>query len=252
VEIQKLRILQELLNDEVVISNQCAPFNAEMVASYIDAELSGRDAATIYPAVKIHLESCAACQKEYAELKRLLQFEHSQTLHAPPVLATFDFSYLVRETGETPATKPKDVAEHVWHLDEIGRLIIRFSDRLLQTLQAKPQSLTYAMERSDEEADLLYQFTLQQVIEDRNIAITVSQMRDTSHFCTVIVEVDIPSRGGWPNLTETVVVLKRGITALQTQMTDAFGKTAFRDISTDDLPQLVFEITASQSSAPDR
>ena len=58
----------------------------------------------------------------------------------------------------------------------------------------------------------------------------------------VIVEVSIPSRGGWPNLADTNVTLKRDDLELETQLTDAFGKAVFEGICTDDLAHLVFEI----------
>jgi hypothetical protein len=69
-------------------------------------------------------------------------------------------------------------------------------------------------------------------------------MRGDPTRCTVIVKVNIPSRGGWPNLAGTEVMLKRGELELDTQTTDAYGEAVFERIATDDLAHLIFEITS--------
>jgi hypothetical protein len=80
-------------------------------------------------------------------------------------------------------------------------------------------------------------------IDDLQATITVEDMRADPAYCTVTVEADIPSRGGWPNLAGTEVMLKRGELELDTQRTDAHGEVVFEGIATDDLAHLVVEIT---------
>jgi hypothetical protein len=176
-------------------------------------------------------------------LKQLFELEQSQaqaTLPAP----RFDFSYL-------PASPAPGEMAQSWRLDELGRLIIRFSAGLLQTLQSQTQQPDFALERSPGPTEISYHYALQQTVEDCNVAITVrgpaqdSTVQDTAPAAglfTVVVVVESPSRGGWPNLAGTTVALKRGDALLHVQQTDAFGKTAFHNLAAADLPQLVFEI----------
>lgn len=205
VERQSLRILYELYTDGVMTPVDCTPFDDETVAAYIDIELSGGAAAAAYPAFKAHLESCAACSQEYAELKTLLQLEQDGALEALPFAPVFDFSFLGREAQAQPT---QESTERAWHLDAMGRLVIRFTEALLQTLRPPSQPLGYAPQRSAS-TDTLYSFALEQTVEDLNVVIAVREAQRASPFCTIVVEVEIPSRGGWPNLAATTIVLRR-------------------------------------------
>ena len=83
-------------------------------------------------------------------------------------------------------------------------------------------------------------------LDDLNVRINVEPSRRDPQRTTVEVEVDIPSRGGWPNLAGNVVTLGRGAEQLlEEQETDAFGRALFEDVSVEDLPLLVFEIAVS-------
>ena len=52
----------------------------------------------------------------------------------------------------------------------------------------------------------------------------------------------IPSRGGWPHLAGTEVMLKKEEVTLDTRATNAFGQTTFKGIMAADLAKLSFEI----------
>jgi hypothetical protein len=124
-------------------------------------------------------------------------------------------------------------------------LVIEFSAELVRTLQAPAYQPAYAAARlkSGRSQRVLCRFSLKEAIEDLEVTITAEERRDDPAQCTVIVEVNVPSRGGWPNLAGTQVTLRRGEQELETQLTDAFGKAVFEDIRTEDLANLVFEIT---------
>lgn len=241
---KQLRLLYELHTDALMTPGDCKSFDDELVAAYIESELSGGDPATAFPQLRAHLESCATCQAEYTELKALLQFEEIDTLQALPFVPIFDFSFLARLHKAQP---PTDQPERPWQVDVMGRLMIRFSQALLQTLQPKPQ-MEYGLKRA-EGAEILYSFPLQPTVDDLNVGITVRTAPHPAGQCTIAVEVEIPSRGGWPNLAATTVVLRHGDTLLQRQQTDAFGKTLFRSIPIEQLPHLVFEITPTQNQS---
>ena len=56
------------------------------------------------------------------------------------------------------------------------------------------------------------------------------------------VDVNIPSRGGWPELAGSRVTLRRNDIKLATQETDAFGKAVFEGIAIAELPTFVIEV----------
>ena len=132
-----------------------------------------------------------------------------------------------------------------WRLDDLGRLVIEFSTELVRVLRSPALQPAYATAglKSDRAQRILCQFSLKEAVEDVEVTITVEENQRDPTNCTIIVEVDIPSRGGWPNLAGTKVTLKRGELELETQLTDAFGKAVFEGVATSALPHLVFEIT---------
>jgi hypothetical protein len=89
---------------------------------------------------------------------------------------------------------------------------------------------------------MLCRLSLKEAVEDLEVTITAEEMQADPTRCTVIVKVNVPSRGGWPNLAGTEVMLKRGQLELDTQTSDAYGEVVFEGIATDDLAHLVFEI----------
>ncbi len=90
------------------------------------------------------------------------------------------------------------------------------------------------------------QLSLKEAVEDLEVTITAEEAREDMAYCTVMVEVDIPSRGGWPNLADTEVTIKRGESEPETALTDAFGKAVFTGIATTELAHLVFEINPGE------
>jgi hypothetical protein len=70
--------------------------------------------------------------------------------------------------------------------------------------------------------------------------------------CALSVQVGIASRGGWPHLAGTEVVLRHpaglnpqpGTAQSDTQWTDAYGEVVFEDLAVDELDQVRLVITA--------
>ncbi|MFQ5872673.1 MAG: hypothetical protein ACE5JL_02580 [Dehalococcoidia bacterium] len=157
----------------------------------------------------------------------------------PPRYPVPELTFLRPEKGG-----PSQSGRIPWHLDELGRLIIEFSAELVRALQPPANQIAYAaVKKSDRPSRVLCQLSLKEVNEDLEVSITAEEMRDDPTLCIVTVEVDIPSRGGWPNLAGSEVALKRGEQELETQLTDVFGEAVFEGIGIDDLAHLVFEIT---------
>jgi hypothetical protein len=229
-------ILQALFDDEGFPTPDCAPCQ-EQLAAYVDAELAGAPAAVRFPVAAAHIGQCPACQQAYQELKVLLTLERSGELATPPLAAAFDFGYL----PPRPAHPPAQPAGRSWRLDELGRLLIQWTAELLASLQGP--ALQPAMLKSAAPAGLRYELTDE--LDDLRVRIDAEPQRGDPTQWTVEVDVDIPSRGGWPHLAGSTVTLRRGDEMLDQQETDAFGKVVFEDVSVEALPQLSFTVEAA-------
>lgn len=221
-------ILQAVFEDPV-LADDCAACQADL-AAYIDAELEGQPAANRFPMVAGHLPTCADCQQVYRELQSLLTAEWRGQLELPPVPAAFDFAYLPAEN--------QAAARAAWRLDELGRLVIQLTADLLRGLQGPAWQPSYLKSGRAPVLD----YRLAGEVEDLNVHITAEPGRGDPQRLLVAVEVDIPTRGGWPNLAGSLVTLRRGSEVVEEQETDAFGKAVFEGVPAEDLADLVFEI----------
>jgi hypothetical protein len=52
----------------------------DLVAHYVEVELSGEDAARAMPKLRQHLDQCAACREEYETLRDLQRLENKGEL----------------------------------------------------------------------------------------------------------------------------------------------------------------------------
>lgn len=222
-------ILRALLEDDSFPTPDCAPCQ-EQLAAFVDAELAGQTASAAFSAAAAHLDRCSTCQQAYQELKTLLQLEQAGELAAPPAPPSFDFGYLPARPALRPA-RP-------WRLDDLGRLVIQFTADLLASLQGP--ALQPAGLKGDAAAGLRYE--LAGALDDLAVRIEAEPQSDGPQRLTVEVEVDIPSRGGWPHLAGSVVTLRRGDELLDQQETDPFGRAVFEDVLAADLPLLDFTI----------
>jgi hypothetical protein len=181
-----------------------------------------------------HLARCPHCQ---AEFDRLVEFLTEEALPASPSPAA----------EEVPWTQDLGFK---WRLGEARQVIIHFlSEVLSQTFSNSRQlpagRLAYATARrgAEQSTRILGQLSLVELGHDLEVTIAAETKPDTSTTCTIIVEVDIPSRGGWPHLAKTEVTLKRKETTLAIRTTDTFGKAIFEGITSAELPLLIFTIT---------
>jgi len=231
-------LIRALTTDEVdrLTCQECQ----DLLPEYIQAEMDGRARESQWHPVTLHLETCPHCAEAYAALLDLTELAYGERGAEPPHYPVPELPFLRVKRAAPPQPLKVD-----WHLDELGRLVIAFSAELVRALQLPAYQPAYAAAglKSDKSQRILCQLSLKAAVEDLEVTITAEERRDDQTRCTVIVEVNIPSRGGWPNLSGTKVTLKRGELELATQLTDAFGKAVFEGISTDDLGHLVFEIT---------
>lgn len=225
----KTRSILEAVFDDAPLPEACQACRASL-AAYVDAELAAQPAAGLYPMVAEHLAGCTDCLQVYKELSSLLSLERQGQLQPPPAKPTFDFGYLPQKAG-TPTQRP-------WRLDELGRLIVALSADLLHSLQGPALQPSYLKG----EAGAGFELVLAEGLDDLQVSIHAEPRPRQPGRIDLAVGVDIPSRGGWPNLAGSAVTLRRGSDVLDQQDTDAFGKVVFEDVPVDDLPSLSFEI----------
>jgi hypothetical protein len=242
-----------LEKDNGVASDAKALETAEqMLYVYVDAELEGKDVETLFPEVHSAVQTYAELAQQYEDLKAILWAEQRENLKQPPIAADFDFSYLKTELPVTEAEQPiaatnshgvrSQVATKPWWWDSVGRVIIAFSHELLQSLQSSPLQMAPVKSAASHSGSQL-QYVVQGEEDDVHVEIAVRDARDHADCCDIAVSVEVPSRGGWPHLGGSQVILKRDDEWQETQSTDAFGKALFLEIAKADLPYLVFQIT---------
>jgi hypothetical protein len=242
---ETVRMLFSLYADDAEMEAECHA-NQDELSSYIDAELDNLPAATLYPALHSQLASCESCRVAYEELKALLMMERRENFATPPVSGTFDFTYLTElpkiVADSEDAIRTERVVDHVtWRLTDFGRLIVVFSAEFMQSLQPvlpRPASLKSAS--SD-----LFAVSSLDIADDLKVIIAAREKRRDRDHCTITVDADIPSRGGWPHLGGTAVTLSIGGREVETLYTDALGKVVFDGIARKDLSQLAVIVTPS-------
>lgn len=215
-----------------------------LLPDYFEAERLGQAHTERWRPVILHLEICPHCAAAYAALHDIAALAEGQRGAEPPHYPTPDLSFLRAAAVQVP-----------WRLDELGRLVVELSAELVRALRSPSFQPALAGLKSDTSRRVICQVSLKpalggegEALEDLEMTITAEEKRGDPAYCTVIVQVHIPSRGGWPNLGSTRVTLKRGEQELETQQTDAFGKAVFEGILTADLEHLAFEISPAGSS----
>jgi hypothetical protein len=214
----------------------------KLLPDYLEAEREAQAHKAQWRSITSHLETCPHCSAEYATLSDLIELAHGERGEEPPDYPVPDLSFFPKRKD-----RPSEPTHVLWHLDDLGHLIIEFSAELVRTMQPPTHQLAYATARlkSGRSSRTLCQLSIKEAVKDLEVAITAEEAREELGSCTIIVEVNIPSRGGWPNLANTEVTIKRGKMELETQLTDAFGQAVFDGIATGDLAHLVFEIKPS-------
>jgi glutaredoxin len=206
-----------------------------LLPGYFQAEPAGQAGEAAWRSVAFHIKTCPHCSEAYATLSDLSALAFGERGKEPPAYPAPDLSFLRPKLPEIP-----------WHLDELGRLIIELSAEVVRAFQPpfyQPAFATTGL-KSGQSRGTLCQLSLKEAIKDKDmeVSITAEEMKKNTTLCAIIVEVNIPSRGGWPHLAGTEVIIRRGEMQLSTQLTDAFGKAIFKDIATGDLARLTFEI----------
>ena len=206
----------------------------DALPTYLQAESAGNVPGPRWQAITLHLKTCPHCSDAYATLSELTAFAFGEKGSEPPRYPAPNLPFMTQDHQQP------------WRLDDLGRLIIQFSADLIASWQPSAPTTAATGLRSEQSTQMLGQYSLKTSDVDFEVTLTAETEPNAPTQCKIITEVNIPSRGGWPNLADTEVVLKRNAEELSRQMTDAFGKAIFTDVAVDDLPALVFEIVPDE------
>ncbi len=228
--------------------------NQDDIAAYVEAELDGVDVAVRYPVLHAQLAECATCREAFTELKMLLEMARAGTFVEPPAAPQFDLSYLTAAPTSVPIEASASTAEdavhaettidHItWRVAALGQLIVTLSEDFIQSLQPVTLQPSFLKSTTGD----LFAVTAPAIADDLVVTIAARPMRREPEHCTITVGAEIPSRGGWPELSGTAVTLSIDGETMETRHTDAFGKVVFEGIARDALGQVTIAVAVELS-----
>ena len=190
------------------------------------ARARGDAQANLYEESAGHVQGCVECQVELDDILDMIEPVYAAGLAPAAAYPAPDLRFL---RLPAPPARP-------W-LVEAGRLIISFSESLLEAL--RQPALAGAARGL-----LLYRYTQEPgSVADMDVAIEVYADDRSARQGRVRVHVDIPSRGPLDQ-TGSLVVLRAGNLQMR-GATDDSGTADFAPVPLSELPQLRIEITPS-------
>lgn len=223
-----------------------------LLHAYIEQELAGVNADLMYPQVKGCIDNSSAFRELYDSVKTYMINEQNDAL-IEPVIPEPDINF-IRSLIKKPASNDEPKVYFMnWDYKETGQLIVHLrgklhqaGERLLKNEQESisPGELLLAGSLMGEPNKLPH-FQLKGTAKDIDVEIKTLPIEGDSESCKIAVQVNIPSRGGWPKLKNTRVSLSKIDESIQTLLTDPFGVVVFNNIPIEDLDYLMFEILPS-------
>ena len=227
-----LGILALALRSDVEDALTCTECE-ERLPEYVLAAQSGQESEARWQPVAVHLAGCPHCIEARAELELLIEFQEAGP--RPARTPAPDLAFL-RPARSEPAAAP-------WRLDGLGRLIVELTDELLGRLLPPARQPTYALAGLKSAAPgTLFELPIEAPEADLNVTIQAEGERAAPDRCTLSVQVEIPSRGGWPHLAGTEVTLRQSIGEPSQEWTDAYGEAVFEGVPIENLAGLVIEV----------
>jgi hypothetical protein len=232
----RLGIFVRALSADVEDPLTCTECEA-LLPDYVQAQQSGQGKEARWQPIATHLASCPHCVEERAELEMLVKEAFVGGEKRPLRAPAPDLSFL------EPTRTGKPAAPQPWRLDELGRLLVEFTDDLLCSLLLPARRPAYALAGlKSSTPGMLFELPIQAPDADLGVTIRAEGERAASDHCTLCVQVDIPSRGGWPHLAGTEVTLKQPGHEPAQEWTDAYGEAIFDGIPVENLAGLVIEV----------
>jgi hypothetical protein len=220
------------LNDENPGSaEQAHQAMRELLPACATATALGGIPQAIAPELLAHLAICAVCRAELDELSLLTIEAYGGQVAAAPVYPQPDLAFL-----PAPAVNSR---EHPWLLDQLGRLVVKFSEALIEALA--PRSLAGATR-----GQFLYRYVQEPgSVRDLEVTIEVFAEDAARGLGRVRVSVDVPSHGPLDQSGSQVVV--RADEAAWQGETDETGCVDIAPIPLAAMPRLRVEITPQRT-----
>jgi hypothetical protein len=204
------KLLTNLLTEATMSPKQPTP---DELFDYAYTLVNGTHGAVDALQQHAYIEQAGAQDGHYQAVVALLQQEKLGAWAQPPVAAHFDFSYL-----DPPVRNP-------WYL-EVGKIIIIFTEQLLNTLTPAP-SAQLVLKRAIHEIPIFtFGFEAQPGI---GVQVMGKAATAEAAICNVTVELKVAARA-WPTLSGIPVTLATERAGATTQLTDPFGRTHFRTL----------------------
>lgn len=227
-----LQALGTSYQEDILTCQECR----ELLPDYLQAE-EEEEEEPWQRQVAVHLSTCPSCAAAYGALAELAALADGEEGIEPPTYPVPDLSFL-----EAKKASPPGQAGVRWWLDEMGRLIVQLSDELIQAMRPPGLRAATAGLKAGPSRGELFELVIGKAGGDLSVTITAEEEPGDPDRCALVVSVDVPSRGGWPNLAGSRVVLRRQEQELERQRTDAFGQVVFEEVEVRDLGRLAFEI----------
>lgn len=211
--------------EDQMTCDECEAFLPE----YLLAEEDGEVQQDRWRPVALHLLVCPHCSSEHTALSAMGRMELDEQGAEPIHYPVPDLSFL-RGARRKTAQPQADF----WHLDDLGRLIIRLAAALLPppTRLAPAYALREEGEASAPEAGgrrSLGRLSLgSPTLDDLQVDVTVLPSKDDPTLCVVVARVETPSR--WPDVAGSEVTLVTE-DAVSTVVTDESGEATFRRVA---------------------
>lgn len=207
-------------------TEQPDPFCAgiqELLPAYVTAEALGQQPGRSYRDVKAHVSECEDCRAALDDLRALTIDAYDGSIEPTRSYPQPDLSFLSARCSAQP-----------WRLDEWGRLIVSFSQALLDSL--RPPALAGAAR-----GHLVFSYAIQPPGLD--VHIDVFAIGQQLSFLRINVES--LERDPFDQAPSHVVL--RAADATWQGVTDEGGCIAFEAVPLADLPHLTIEITTDPS-----
>jgi len=217
-------IMKELFGDALLPPTQ--PTLDELYA-YALAAANSEDLAARFPVVHAYLQAVEGQDAHYQAVLAVLKLERAGQLVPPPIPARFDFSYLAPPSTGQP-----------WRVT-LGQLIVTLTEQWVAGFT--PTSTPQLAYRKSVDEQTLLELKLTEETSGVKVNITARATATAAATCTLMVEVAPPNRH-WPQLSGIPIALTTEPSVTATQMTDAFGKTIFRAVTTARLPSATIAV----------
>jgi hypothetical protein len=213
--------------DDQLTCEECQERLPEYLAAFVSEQAAGGN----WHSVALHLALCPYCSELFDELLHLSEIAERAPDQKRPRDVTPRLAFLESPSNVSPSVAP-------WRRDELGRLIIAFSAELIRALQAAAQPAPAAAGVKSA-APVVLQLDTADATGDLEVSISAEPARDAPARYTIVVDVRVLNRGGWPNLGGSIVTLMYDDQTIGMRTTDAYGTAVFEHIETADLARMV-------------